>query len=394
MRVGLAPTVTNYADVERVKAASRGEEVGSLVPAADHDYWTHFVTLAEMTEPLGFDSFFTFDRHSSPFMMMPNPYQLLAYIAGRTTKIDLGTVSTMLPFHHPVRLAETISLLQHLLGPQRKFTLGCGRSLVPREYRSMGLDISEQGTRFGEALDVLRLALSQERFSYHGEHFNYTDASVRPRPLDPSVGDDAYAILFPTEDSKVTVAKDGFHPTVELSWEKFEAYSKILPDFYELRAQSGYGPAKPPILLTYLYCCESEQEARDDGQKFMREHLEAATWHTEAGSDHYASPKGYDPVVAEVASNFRDAGTIQAFTDKILGAVAEDGVVGTPEQCIETIARLNELIMPSEVVLWSTFGSMSTEQASRSVKLFAERVLPTVQKMTNANIAGTATREL
>src|SRR5688500_2800878 len=113
MRVGLAPNFTNYSGLERARAASRGEQV---TPAADRDSLTDHIAMAELAEPLGFDSLWTYEHHNSPYMMMPNPLQFFAYVASRTTKIDLGTVITVLPWHNPVRLAEDIALLQHQLG--------------------------------------------------------------------------------------------------------------------------------------------------------------------------------------------------------------------------------------------------------------------------------------
>ena len=70
----------------------------------------HFA-LGDLAEPLGFDSLFALEHHFTGYAMSPAPLELLAYFAGRTRRIALGTAVIVLPWHDPIRVAEGIALL-------------------------------------------------------------------------------------------------------------------------------------------------------------------------------------------------------------------------------------------------------------------------------------------
>ena len=65
--------------------------------------------MGELVEPLGFDSIWATEHYGSAYSMQPNPLQYLAYWAGRTTRVDMGTAVIVAPWWSPVRLAHEIS---------------------------------------------------------------------------------------------------------------------------------------------------------------------------------------------------------------------------------------------------------------------------------------------
>src|SRR5262249_56219768 len=71
----------------------------------------HFA-LGDLAEPLGFDSLFALEHHFTGYAMSPAPLQLLAYFAGRTRRIALGTAVIVLPWHDPILVAQAITFLQ------------------------------------------------------------------------------------------------------------------------------------------------------------------------------------------------------------------------------------------------------------------------------------------
>ena len=70
--------------------------------------------LGELVEPLGFDSIWATEHYGSAYSMQPNPLQYLAYWAGRTTRVDMGTAVIVAPWWNPVRLAHEIADARHL----------------------------------------------------------------------------------------------------------------------------------------------------------------------------------------------------------------------------------------------------------------------------------------
>src|SRR5260370_34174641 len=88
------------------------------------------LALGDLAEPLGFDSLFGLEHHFTGYAMSPAPTQLLAYYAGRTKRISLGSAVIVLPWHDPIRVAEQIALLDIMCGGEGVFGFGRGAARV------------------------------------------------------------------------------------------------------------------------------------------------------------------------------------------------------------------------------------------------------------------------
>ena len=126
MRCGMTLFIQGYEDWDRYLARERGEAVPDLDPELDRQRLSGEIETALMAEDLGFDSLWTVEHHVSPYTMVPNPVQLLTFFAGATTRMDMGTMVVVLPWHHPLRVAEDITLLQYALRGRTPF-IGFGR---------------------------------------------------------------------------------------------------------------------------------------------------------------------------------------------------------------------------------------------------------------------------
>ena len=93
---------------------------------SDAAVYAHELSMADLAEPLGFDSLWSAEHHFDDYTMCPNVGQFLTYMAGRTRKVKLGSMVMVLPWHDPVRLAEEVSVLDHLSGG--RVILGIGRA--------------------------------------------------------------------------------------------------------------------------------------------------------------------------------------------------------------------------------------------------------------------------
>ena len=79
----------------------------------DREVYQHIFRLADLAEPLGFDSIWVPEHHFTEYTMTPNVAQFLTYMAGRTQRVKLGAMAYIVPWHDPIRLAEEISVLDH-----------------------------------------------------------------------------------------------------------------------------------------------------------------------------------------------------------------------------------------------------------------------------------------
>jgi alkanesulfonate monooxygenase SsuD/methylene tetrahydromethanopterin reductase-like flavin-dependent oxidoreductase (luciferase family) len=376
MRFGIAFNFCNYADWERFLALERGEDVEPMA-VDDHTILSEQFALADLAEPLGFDSLWTFEMHGAPGLMTPDPTQYLTYFAGRTKRIDFGSMITVLPWHNPVRLAEQIAMLQHFLGRGRKYYLGVGRGLALRNFEAMGISMDEARERFVEVLEVLRLAFTEEIFSYHGQFFDFENVSMRPRPLDPSTVLEAWG-SWTSEQSVRVMGANGLHPLTSTN-KTVESYLQDLELLDEVRAQHGHGPAERPILQLPFYCCESEQEAREGAERYFTEWVDSIMKLYEIGTERFGSAKGYEQYTTS-GSDF-GGGSYEDAVKTLSEKFQEVGLVGTPEQCAEKVMWHRESMNPQEIVVVSGPGDQRGDAAERSMRLYAERVLPRLEEI-------------
>src|SRR5512144_3410884 len=106
------------------------------------------LAMGDLAEPLGFDSIFALEHHFTGYAMSPSPTHLLAYYAGRTKRVQLGTAVIVLPWHDPVRVAEEIALLDIMCGGRCLF--GFGRGAASTEYEGFRIPMGEARPRFVE----------------------------------------------------------------------------------------------------------------------------------------------------------------------------------------------------------------------------------------------------
>jgi len=83
---------------------------------SDGEMVRHEMRIAELAEPLGFDTIWSAEHHFDSYSMLPDNLQVLTYLAGRTSRIHLGTAAVILPWNNPLRVAEHAATLDHLLG--------------------------------------------------------------------------------------------------------------------------------------------------------------------------------------------------------------------------------------------------------------------------------------
>src|SRR5204863_8814752 len=94
MHVGVSLFFQNYFDWDRYDA----KEFDRPADTADSAIYDEELRLGDLIEPLGFDSIWTVEHHHTPYTMIPDPTQLLSYYAGRTSRVDMGTMVMVLPW--------------------------------------------------------------------------------------------------------------------------------------------------------------------------------------------------------------------------------------------------------------------------------------------------------
>jgi alkanesulfonate monooxygenase SsuD/methylene tetrahydromethanopterin reductase-like flavin-dependent oxidoreductase (luciferase family) len=144
--------------------------------------YTEMIELIAAGDALGFDVAWLAELHfGGAFSLLANPLMAVPVIAERTRRIRIGTAVTLLPLHHPLSCAEQAATADVLSGGRLEF--GVGRGSIPSQFHGFQISVKENRARFDEALEIIRLAWTEERFSYRGTFYQVENLAVVPKPL-------------------------------------------------------------------------------------------------------------------------------------------------------------------------------------------------------------------
>ena len=132
-----------------------------------------------MLERLRFDSLWLSERLTGE---APDPLVALAYAAGRTKKLKLGTSVLVVPGRNPVVLAKELASLDRLSGGRLLPAVGLGAP-VPAEHRAFGVDRKERSAWFDEAIGLMRRLWVEDDVHHEGARFQVEGVTLRPRPV-------------------------------------------------------------------------------------------------------------------------------------------------------------------------------------------------------------------
>src|SRR5271166_2695166 len=192
-------------------------------PQASRRYFDACLDLWASAEPAGFEGIF-FSEHHFGLTYSPAPHLLIANVALRTTKIRLGVMGVVPPYHAPWQLVEEIGMLDHLTGGRLEIGTAAG---IPQEMAQVGLGVEEARARNDEALEIVDKALVSPVISHHGRFWNFDNLRLTPRPLQqPSPP--KWVTVVSTSSARKAARRGakictGFHPLSKVV-EIFDAY--------------------------------------------------------------------------------------------------------------------------------------------------------------------------
>ena len=339
---------------------------------SDAAVFAEHMALGDLAEPLGFDSLWALEHHFTGYAMSPSPTHLLAYYAGRTKRLHLGTAVIVLPWHDPVRVAEEIALIDIYSGGRCLF--GFGRGAASVEYAGMRIPMEEARPRFVEAAKIVIEALTHDSFEWDGEFFKIPRTSVRPRPI--SHPERRFYASSVSPESAEIMATLGFGMLVIMQNEWPKAAQDI-HKYREITARVGHIP-RPPIILTNMSCAESREEARERASVYLARKWDSIDTHYHFSDGHLASVKGYEFYgnMAKTYSKMKD----ESYRQKATDFYVKIQIVGTPDDCLQQIQELQRLTGLDHLIAEFGYGGMPHEQAELNMRMFADRVMPVLQR--------------
>jgi alkanesulfonate monooxygenase SsuD/methylene tetrahydromethanopterin reductase-like flavin-dependent oxidoreductase (luciferase family) len=129
-------------------------------------------------DTLGLDLAWFTEHHFVDDGYLPSWVPIAGAMAARTKRIRFNTDICLLPFNHPIRLAEDLAVLDNL--SNGRVEIGCGMGYAPHEFRGFGMPVSRRVSMTDEGIEVLKRCFTGERFSYHGKRYQFDDVRITP----------------------------------------------------------------------------------------------------------------------------------------------------------------------------------------------------------------------
>lgn len=337
-----------------------------------------------LAEELGYDSLWITEHHFSHYSLSPNPLMYLAYLAGATKRMRLGTQVLVVPWHDPVRLAEEIIMLDHVSGGRGVF--GFGRGLARLEYEGLRIDQGQARERFDETVSLIMQAMDTG-FIEGGEIFKVPRRELRPRPLRTLKGRAFCAAGSP--NSMIAAAKLGLgrlylgQPMTDGQPTPFtaqggKAKGSEPPKDHWLEAWKEAHPndtPPQPFVSTLVFIDESSERAHE------RAHYSGVTYrnaieHYELTSEHHGTIKGYE--------SYKAVRLKEEDIDKAVENVIAQSIAGTPQEVLEKLAALKVALNPQGFFPHLHTGGMPHDEAVRSIRYFAKHCLPEMKSWSAA----------
>jgi alkanesulfonate monooxygenase SsuD/methylene tetrahydromethanopterin reductase-like flavin-dependent oxidoreductase (luciferase family) len=307
--------------------------------------------LAELYDRLGFSGYHLAEHHFTPLGMAPSPSVFLAALAQRTRRLRFGPLVYILPLYHPLRLAEEICMLDQMSGG--RLMLGVGRGISPIEVSYYGTDPAESQARYVEALDLLLAALRSETLTFAGKYYNFKNVPMELAPVQKPHPPLWYGVINP--DATPWLAKNRINI---VSHTPAPAMGTITRRYVaEFRAAHGKDAPLPKMGLgRHIVVAERSDEAKAIARRaYKRWHHSFTVLWTRHGSK---------PATVAYPEEFEKL--------EALGV----GIAGSPAEVRDALLRQFAEAGTNYQMCRFAFGDLTFEESSRSLKLFADHVMP------------------
>jgi alkanesulfonate monooxygenase SsuD/methylene tetrahydromethanopterin reductase-like flavin-dependent oxidoreductase (luciferase family) len=334
-----------------------------------------------LMEELGFDGIGFNEHHTSPYGLMTSPNLMAAAASQRTQRMKLLIYGNLLPIHNPLRLAEELSMLDCL--SDGRLISGFARG-IPREYVAYGVDLAESRARFEEAWEIIKLAWTEEVFSYQGKFWSYKDVAIWPRPVQQP----RPPVWVPVTVSKETLewaARENV-PITPGANATLPARQDMVRYYAECLAKHGHTITPGHIVMgASVYVADSREQALQEASPYMLYFLHTLFSHgnisnverqMQAG---YRKESDYDYIRPEHREGFLRG--LQGFRRTTLADLerSERLAWGSPEQVRATLIELAEFLGAGTLMLNFNQGAMPHDMFVRNLERFGTEVLPALQ---------------
>jgi alkanesulfonate monooxygenase SsuD/methylene tetrahydromethanopterin reductase-like flavin-dependent oxidoreductase (luciferase family) len=311
---------------------------------------------------LGYDAAWLLEHHFGDYYPTPSPLLFMAHIAAALPDLSLGTSVLVLPWYHPVRLAEEIAMLNSLT--RGTLHLGIGRGTAKSEYDAYNVDMNEARARFAECYRIVEKGLTGEPFTHDGRFWKIErPIRVRPERVDKPVR--FYGAIGSAASAEIM--GDLGVPPICLSTFPDGLLTRIL-DRWRTRAGARAAGAVLPISVK-MFIADTDAEAEALGRRYYPPYFALQ-------ADHYEVDVNPWTEIPEYHEFSRMFANLRKLTDPdALGPFMASNLVGSPDTIRRRIDALAALGFNYFMVSSATPGT-PIELRQTMMRRFAEEICP------------------
>jgi alkanesulfonate monooxygenase SsuD/methylene tetrahydromethanopterin reductase-like flavin-dependent oxidoreductase (luciferase family) len=324
------------------------------------------LTFAKAADAAGIYCLHVAEHHATPLNMVPVPGIYLGAVARVTSRMRLGPLVYLLPLYSPLRLIEEICMLDHL--SYGRLEVGVGRGISPFELKYHKIAHEESRDIFIDAFNCISAGLKTDSLTYRGPRFEYADVPIALRPLQQP--HPAFWYGSSNTIGSTWAGEHGLHFVTLGPMATAKANIDAFKEAFARRGRAAQPKAEFPGgaaigMQRHIFVADTDEEAERFAKPAMNVHLANLNWlrtmHGVTGlTDRLNVPRGanYEECVAD--------GTV---------------IAGTPPRVLAEIERQVHELGVNYLLSYLFLGTMSLNEALRSLQLFATEVMPKLSQL-------------
>lgn len=326
-------------------------------------YFREALDLVEQADQTGWDAVKIVEHYFHAYGgYSPDPITFLSAASQRAKRLTVRTGCVLPVFTHPLKLAGQIAMLDCISGG--RLEVGIARAFLPHEFDAFGISMDESRARFEEGIEAIVRLLTEENVTFKGRFHQFEGVTSLPRPVKPPK---IWIGTVATSQSFVWTGEKGYNlmaiPFIQPA-ERVRDNVKLYRDAF---AANHPGKQSQVTMVFHLYVAENGAKAREEARIHLERYLatfyDSVKFWAGRSSSAYA---GYENLV----------NAVKGMTyDRILSEGR--ALIGDPDEVADQIRALEGRFgRLDELSLQVNYGYMDGEKASRSVRLFSEKVIP------------------
>ncbi len=326
-------------------------------PLTTADLYEERLRLLEYADQAGYYCYHLAEHHWTPLCLAPSPSLFLAAAAQRTRRIRLGPLVYLLPLYNPLRLIEEICMLDHL--SRGRLEIGIGRGASPYELAPFHVKIDEARAIFDEALAIVLQGLRTGEVRYEGHYFAFQDVRAVLRPLQQPYPPLWYPTNYPNSvpwlgQQNLSTVFGSLFPSLTATGEQLAIYNREREAHRDNPDRLNGHVADPCYgLVRHVYVAETDAQAQAEAKAAYAEYSTSFGYLWNLHQDDRIKRPDWDTFVGQGGIYVGAPATVRARVQEAIAVTGANYFAGA-----------------------FAFGSLTAEQTIRSLRLFAEEVMP------------------